>query len=94
MLSIPVIASALVHPCDSPEGFSERSINALFRTCTVRAGFEWESSKGFELIERLWENDSVMSTIEALQESHEANVETALNRRPRYDGATSATIQR
>lgn len=56
--------------------FSERGINTLFRACLTAAGIEWEIPAAFALIERLWQNDSVISAIEALQDAVEAEQDT------------------
>ena len=81
MLANPAVAAALVTLCEAPKPFSQKSISALFRACIARAGIDWETPESLATFDALWNCDSVVAAIEALQDAHETNSDTALYER-------------
>jgi hypothetical protein len=51
--------------------FSEPAINALFRTCLAQSGVKLKTPAAAELMQRLWNSDSVIAAIEAVQDEYE-----------------------
>ena len=84
----PTVIAALDSLPMIPEPFGQRGVNKLFRACIAAAGVDWETPQSLALILKLWNCDSVISAIGALQEAHEANRDTTAER-----GALVAKIE-